>query len=79
MEKKEEKEIEYLNSHINRLWTSLIVLGGGLSGILLSVSMTENMPKMIIKTALFIFGLILILIVINAIINVDIQINKKIK
>lgn len=76
---KEEKEVEYLNAHINRLWTSMIVIGGGLSGILLSISLTENVFKMSVKIGLFLFGLFLILIVINAIISVDNQINKKIK
>lgn len=79
MEKKEEKEIGYLNSHINRLWASLIVLGGGLSGILLSFSLTENVLKISIKIGLFVFGFLVILVVIKSIIDVDIRINKKIK
>lgn len=79
MDKKEEKEIEYLNSHINRLWTSLIVIGGGLSGILLSFSLTENVFKTSIKMGLFVFGFFVILVVIKSIIDVDIRINKKIK
>ena len=46
---KEEKEIEYLNSHINRLWTSMIVLVGGLTGLALSLSTSDVVPKMALK------------------------------
>ncbi len=79
MDKKEEKEIEYLNSHINRLWTSMIVLVGGLSGVLLSFSGNESVYKIIIKTIFLLLGAIFIVVTIKGLINSDKRINNKIK
>lgn len=66
MDKKEEKEIDYLNSHINRLWTSLIVLIGGLAGILLSFSGSEPTYKkvyMIKFTFVEIFPIVMTIVI----------------
>lgn len=35
---KDEKVLEYLNLHINRLWTGLIILIGGLAGLMVTYS-----------------------------------------
>ncbi len=76
---KEGKEIEYLNSHINRLWTSMIVLIGGLSGILFSFSGNETAFKSSIKGVLFVTGAYFLTLVIKGIMSVDKKINDKLK
>lgn len=79
MDKREEKEIEYLNAHINRLWTSMIVLVGGLAGILLSFSGHDPIYKMTIKMIFLILGSYFVIITITGLINSDNRINKKLK
>ena len=76
---KEEKEIEYLNSHINRLWTSMIVLVGGLSGLALSLSRSDTVLKIVVKGSLGLLGFCFLIVTISSLINVDYKINKKIK
>lgn len=76
---KEEKEFEYLNSHINRLWTSMIVLVGGLSGLALSFSLSGPISTIIIKIVLFTLGSCFFGITIIGLINSDRKINKKLK
>lgn len=79
MDKKEEKEIEYLNSHLNRLWTCTIVLLGGLIGMSLSISFTPFLVKDYIKIILIILGITLAWMMITGIINTDYKINKKLQ
>jgi hypothetical protein len=82
MDKKEEKEIEYLNAQLNRLWTGIIVLGGGIAGLMLTYSYSlpiyasENIAKLI----LFIIGFIIfIMMMLSGIANLNIKINKLFK
>jgi len=79
MDKKEEKEIDYLSAHINRLWTSLIVLIGGLIGLALSLSLHEPIAKFTLKCLFILLGACFLIITIISLINVDTKINKKIK
>lgn len=79
MEKREEKEIEYLNSHLNRLWTCTIILLGGLIGMSLSISFTPFLIKDCVKVILIILGMILAWLMMIGIINTDYKINKKLQ
>lgn len=80
MDKKEEKEIEYLFSHMNRLWAGLMVLGGGLAGIVFSGSYKLNFTFMsIFKFILLILGSLAFLGMLTGLINLKEEIYKKIK
>lgn len=78
---KEEKEIEYLFAHINRLWAGLMILTGGVVGILLSLPFSIDMFSGInlFKFTLIILGLIVIWLMIVGLINTDYKINKILK
>jgi hypothetical protein len=81
MDKEDEKELEYLFAHVNRLWAGLVVLIGGLVGMVLSMPFSlalfsiQNTAKLV----LFVFGLILAGLMITGLTNTDYKINKKIK
>lgn len=78
---KDEKIIEYLNLHINRLWTGLIILIGGLASLLVTYSYSSplNNPLNIVKFSLFILGLFFLLLMILGLANTDIEIKKLLK
>lgn len=79
MDKKEEKEIEYLNSHLNRLWTCTVVLLSGLIGMSLSISFDHFLIKDFLKIILIVLGIILAWLMMTGIINTDYKINKKLQ
>lgn len=80
MDKKEEKEIEYLNAHMNRLWAGLMVLGGGLAGIIFSGNFKWNFAVLsIFKGSLLILGFVTFLGMIAGLINIKEEIHRKIK
>lgn len=78
---KEEKEIEYLFAHVNRLWAGLMVLVGGVVGILLSIPFSINafVGINLFKLVLIIFGLTTIWLMMVGLINTDSKINKILK
>ncbi len=81
MDKKEEKELEYLNAQLNRLWTGIIVLGGGIAGLVITYSyalplyVSENITKLI----LFIIGFVIFTMMLIGLANINIEINKFLK
>ncbi|MDD3437472.1 MAG: hypothetical protein PHC64_10010 [Candidatus Gastranaerophilales bacterium] len=81
MDKKQEKEIEYLNLHLNRLWTGLIVLIGGLAGLLLTYSYSSppSSPENIVKILLLIIGLFLFILMSIGLTNVSSEIKRLLK
>lgn len=81
MDKKEEKEIEYLFAHVNRLWMGLMVIGGGIIGICLSMPFSMEIFSGInlFKAILAMFGFMIIWLMITGLINTDNRINKIIK
>lgn len=78
---KEEKIIEYLNLHINRLWTGLIILIGGLASLLVTYSYSSplNNPLNIVKLSLFILGLFFLLLMIIGLANANIEFKNLLK
>lgn len=80
MDKKEEKELEYLFAHMNRLWAGLMVLGGGLTGIVFSSNFHFHFTlASTLKFSLFIFGMLLLALMIIGLTNIKSEIDKKIK
>lgn len=80
MDKKEEKELEYLFAHMNRLWAGLMVLGGGLFGIIFSdaFKLSFNFAS-IFKFILLILGFLTFFGMFIGLINIKEEIHKKIK
>lgn len=79
---KDEKTIEYLIAHKNNLWTSLIVLTGGLTGILLTFNYSLHFLftlKGIIEILLFSLGVFLFVLMLNGVINTSSDIKKFLK
>lgn len=80
MEKKEEKEFEYLNAHMNRLWVGVMVLGGGLAGIVFSSHFKFSLTlASIIKFSIFILGFLILIGMLNGLANIKSEIYKKLK
>lgn len=81
MDKKEEKEVEYYNAQLNRLWTGIIVLGGGLSGLLLTYSYYSPIYAMtnMVRLILFALGFIFFIMMIIGIINISTDIKNFLK
>lgn len=80
MKKKEEKEIEYLFAHMNRLWAGLMVLGGGLAVIVFSNTLKFSFTLIsILKILLLVLGVFTFLGMITGLINIKDEIHKKIK
>lgn len=71
MDKKEEKEIEYLNAQLSRLWTGIIVLGGGIAGLVIAYSYSSPIYEMInmVRLILFALGFIFFIMMIIGIIS----------
>lgn len=78
---KDEKIIDFLIAHKNNLWTGLIILVGGLSGLLLSIHFPIKIlsPEMFAKDFLFILGIIFVIPTIKGLITVHDEIIKKLK
>lgn len=81
MDKKEEKEVEYLFAHLNRLWTGLLVLIGGLSGLLLtySCSLPPYDPSNEIKILLLLLGAFMLILMLIGLANTSLDIKKRLK
>lgn len=80
MDKKEEKEMEYLFAHMNRLWAGLMLLGGGLAGIVFSGTFKLSFTFIsIFKFILLILGFITFLGMLTGLSNIKDEIRKKIK
>lgn len=78
---KDEKILEYLNLHINRLWTGLIILIGGLASLLVTYpySMPLSSPLNIVKFSLFILGLFFLLLMIIGLANASLEVKNLLK
>lgn len=78
---KDEKILEYLNLHINRLWTGLIILIGGLASLLVtySYSMPLSSPLNTVKFSLFILGLFFLLLMIIGLANANLEVKNLLK
>lgn len=77
---KEEKEIEYLFAHMNRLWAGAMILGSGLAGIAFSGNLNLNFTLIgIFKFLLLILGFFTFLGMIAGLINIKAEIRRKIK
>lgn len=75
---KEEKILEYLNLHINRLWTGLIILIGGLASLLVTYSYTIPLsaPLNTVKFSLFVLGLFFLLLMIIGLANASSEVKN---
>jgi len=77
----ENKIIDFLIAHKNNLWTTLIVLVGGLSGLFLSIpfskaAFSQNMyPRLL----LFALGLFFVFVMIKGLMTVHYEIIQKLK
>ena len=78
MDKKEEKEIEYLFAHMNRLWAGVMVLGGGISGLAISLDLNFALTN-ILKIILLIIGFSFFVLMIIGLNNIKTEIYKKLK
>lgn len=80
MDKNEEKELEYLFAHMNRLWAGLMVLGGGLFGIIFSNSFKWAFTLVsFLKASLLILGFVTFFGILAGLSNIKEEIRKKIK
>lgn len=81
MDNNDEKIIEYLSQHKSILWTSILVLGGGVVGLILTYNpmLYPNSFGNFTRIILFIIGLTLIFSMIIGVLNVDSEILKYLK
>ena len=75
---KDEKILEYLNLHMNRLWTGIIVLSGGLVGLSITFSFTFSFTS-IIKSILLILGIFLLISMLIGLSNTGLEIKERLK
>lgn len=78
---KDQKILEYLNLLINRLWTGLLVLIGGLAGLLVTYSYSEPFyfPLNTLKFFLFILGIFFLVLMIIGLANASAEIKELLK
>lgn len=78
---KENKTIEYLIAHKNNLWTSLIVLVGGLAGLALTLPVSIEIINSDnwLKLGLILGGFVCLNLLINGLINVNNEIKRKLR
>lgn len=78
MDKNEEKQLEYLFAHMNRLWVGSIALGGGISGLAISLELNFALTN-ILKIILLVIGFLFFAFMIIGLRNMKLEIDKKIK
>jgi hypothetical protein len=74
-----EKQIDNLIEHKKSLWTTLIVLNGGLAGLLLTFSPPLVCPINITKAILLSIGLFLDYLFLEGLFNINQRINDLLK
>lgn len=78
---KDEKRVEYLIAHKNNLWTGIMLLIGGLSGILMTInySGTIFLVENIVRFVLIALGGIFLPLMIIGVININLEIQNLLK
>ena len=78
---KEEKRVEYLIAHKNNLWTGIMLLIGGLSGILITINYSGNIFSIenIIKIILIALGWLFLPLMLIGVVNTNLEIQNLLK
>lgn len=78
MDKNDEKIVEYLCHHKNILWTTIIVLGGGLVGLVLTynTSISAFAFGNIARCVFTAIGFVLLIAMLIGVLNIDFDIRK---
>lgn len=78
MDKKDEKIVEYLSQHKNILWTTIIVLSGGLVGLVLTYNTSNSAFAFsnVTRCVFIAIGFVLLIAMLIGVLNIDLDIRK---